>query len=90
MKAFASEIHSGKIRSGSGQTFGHVLLIGIGGSALGPQFVADALGSVADPMKIHFLDNTDPDNLTRLIAHADDLTKREMAQLREVCAQLTL
>ena len=27
--------------------FRHVLLIGIGGSALGPQFVADALGIFA-------------------------------------------
>ena len=43
MKAFAAEIHSGKIRSGGGQTFRNILLIGIGGSALGPQFVADAL-----------------------------------------------
>src|SRR5438477_770947 len=66
IKAFAAEIHSGKIRSGSGQPFRHVLLIGIGGSELGPQFVADALGSVADPLKIHFFDNTDPDGFDRV------------------------
>jgi glucose-6-phosphate isomerase len=40
--------------------FKHVLLIGIGGSALGPQFVSDALGSRRDPMDIFFFDNTDP------------------------------
>lgn len=36
------------------------------------------------------LDNIDPDNLTRLIAHAEGLVKEEMGQLREVCAQLAL
>jgi glucose-6-phosphate isomerase len=71
IKAFAAEVHSGKIRSGGGQPFRHVLLIGIGGSALGPQFVADALGSVADPMKIHFFDNTDPDGFDRVFAQLE-------------------
>ncbi len=61
IRAFASEIHaSGK--------FTHVLLIGIGGSALGPQFVADALGSNVDKAKILFLDNTDPDGFDRVFA----------------------
>src|SRR5207248_2260818 len=71
MKTFAADIHSGKIQSGGGQTFRHVLLIGIGGSALGPQFVGDALGSVTDPMKIHFCDNTDPDGFDRVFARLE-------------------
>ena len=41
---FASDIHVGRIAATDGRPFEHVLLIGIGGSALGPQFVADALG----------------------------------------------
>ena len=40
--------------------------IGIGGSALGPQFVADALGSRRDPMDIYFFDNTDSDGFNRV------------------------
>ena len=41
--------------------FTRVLSIGIGGSALGPMFVADALGNPAsDRMKVDFIDNTDP------------------------------
>jgi glucose-6-phosphate isomerase len=40
-------------------------LIGIGGSALGPQFIADALGQATDPLDIYFLDNTDPDGFDR-------------------------
>src|SRR5689334_127726 len=39
IKAFAADVHSGKTQSGARQTFRHILLIGIGGSALGPQFV---------------------------------------------------
>jgi glucose-6-phosphate isomerase len=61
IKSFAADIHAGKIANEKGEHFKHVLLIGIGGSALGPQFVADALGSSGDPMDIYFFDNTDPD-----------------------------
>jgi len=41
---FASDVHVGRIAAPSGRPFEHLLLIGIGGSALGPQFIADALG----------------------------------------------
>src|ERR1044072_9257861 len=40
IKTFAADIHAGKITAENGKTFEHVLLIGIGGSALGPQFVS--------------------------------------------------
>src|SRR4029077_9590964 len=61
IKKFASDVHSGKIKTAADKKFAHVLLIGIGGSALGPQFIADALGTSRDPMDIYFFDNTDPD-----------------------------
>ena len=45
-----------------------LLAIGIGGSALGPMFVADALGrGAADRMSVAFLDNTDPDGIARTL-----------------------
>ena len=72
IKSFAADVHSGKIVAANGKKFAHILLIGIGGSALGPQFVADALGSVVDPMDIYFLDNTDPDGFDRVFAKIDD------------------
>src|SRR5438046_10451544 len=50
-----------------------MLHIGIGGSALGPQLVADALGSARDPMDIFFFDNTDPDGFDRVFERLDDL-----------------
>lgn len=68
VKKFASEVHSGAVRSPTGARFRRVLSIGIGGSALGPQFVAEALGDPAhDKMEIHFLDNTDPDGFARVL-----------------------
>jgi glucose-6-phosphate isomerase len=44
-------------------------VIGIGGSALGPQLVAHALGQPRrDKMAVHFLDNTDPDGIDLVFA----------------------
>jgi glucose-6-phosphate isomerase len=67
--AFAAQVHgAGLIK--------HVLVVGIGGSALGPQFVSDALGTDADPIRLHFLDNTDPDGMDRVLgALAPELAK---------------
>jgi glucose-6-phosphate isomerase len=73
IKKFAKDVHAGKITAENGTRFAHLLLIGIGGSALGPQFVADALGSEPDPMDIYFLDNTDPDGFDRVFNRMDDL-----------------
>jgi len=66
IRKFASDIHVGRIPAPGGRPFEHVLLIGIGGSALGPQFVAEALGASNDRMDIFFFDNTDPDGFDRV------------------------
>lgn len=66
IKQFAGEVHAGKIAPQTSERFKHILLIGIGGSALGPQFIADALGRADDPLDIYFLDNTDPDGFDRV------------------------
>jgi glucose-6-phosphate isomerase len=64
IKDFAAKIHSGAIKAPGGAKFTHVLVIGIGGSALGPQFVNHALGQpVTDKMAVSFFDNTDPDGI---------------------------
>jgi glucose-6-phosphate isomerase len=63
IKQFANRVHSGEL-AGSHGAFTDILVIGIGGSALGPQFIAHALGSPSsDKMRIHFFDNTDPDGI---------------------------
>jgi len=68
IKQFAADVHTGKIKTASNDKFQHLLLIGIGGSALGPQFIANSLGSSRDPMDIYFFDNTDPDGFDRVFA----------------------
>ena len=67
VKAFASGIHKGEILNPSGEKFTDLLLIGIGGSALGPQLAVDALTDHTAPMKIHYFDNTDPDGMDRIL-----------------------
>src|SRR5690242_6281729 len=66
VQRFASDVHVGRISAPSGRPFEHVLVIGIGGSALGPQFISDALGSNTDPLNLFYLDNTDPDGIDRV------------------------
>jgi glucose-6-phosphate isomerase len=69
IKTFAADVHSGKIKPPTAAQFTRVLSIGIGGSALGPEFVADALGHpLTDKMYVHFIDNTDPDGIARVLA----------------------
>jgi glucose-6-phosphate isomerase len=68
IKSFAAKIHTGQLRSPSASQYTRMLSIGIGGSALGPMFVADALGNPAgDKMKVTFIDNTDPDGIARTL-----------------------
>ncbi|MBK8476653.1 MAG: glucose-6-phosphate isomerase [Opitutaceae bacterium] len=65
---FAGRVHRGEITGPKGP-FKHVLVIGIGGSALGPQFVREALGQPqADKLTVWFFDNTDPDGMDNVLA----------------------
>jgi glucose-6-phosphate isomerase len=68
IKTFTADVHSGAIKPPTAPRFRHALSIGIGGSALGPQFVAEALGDPGtDRMAVAFLDNTDPDGFARTL-----------------------
>jgi glucose-6-phosphate isomerase len=67
IRSFVSKVHNGVITGQQAQAFSHFVLVGIGGSALGPQLVAEALGNRADIMRPHFVDNTDPDGIRRTL-----------------------
>jgi glucose-6-phosphate isomerase len=69
---FQQKVHSGEIHPPSGGKFTDILSIGIGGSALGPQFVAQALAPNNPPLQIHFIDNTDPAGIDQVIAGIGD------------------
>jgi glucose-6-phosphate isomerase len=77
IREFADKIHRGEIAAPAGP-FTHVLLVGIGGSALGPQFVARALGTAEDPLEIRFIDNTDPDGIDHVLAGLGDHLARTL------------
>ncbi|KAJ0263350.1 Glucose-6-phosphate isomerase 1 [Hirschfeldia incana] len=68
--SFSDDIISGKIKPPSSPAgrFTQILSVGIGGSALGPQFVAEALAPDNPPLKIRFIDNTDPAGIDHQIA----------------------
>ena len=68
IQKFADEIHQNKLQPQKADSFRNVLLLGIGGSALGPQFLQNALASEADQMRFYFLDNTDPDGIDQVMA----------------------
>lgn len=71
IKEFAAKVHNGEIKGKNG-AFKNVLVIGIGGSALGPQFVAQALGTPGkDKLTPYFMDNTDPDGFDSVFAALD-------------------
>src|SRR5690606_38781032 len=81
---FAREVHAGRVAPATARRFTDVLLIGIGGSALGPQLVADALGGAGgatgkrDRMRMHYFDNTDPDGFNSVLAAIDGRLKSTM------------
>jgi glucose-6-phosphate isomerase len=65
----AAKIHSGAMSPERGERFLHAVVVGIGGSSLGPLLVAEALGVHPERgLTLHFVDNTDPDGIDRLVA----------------------
>ena len=75
IKAFAEKIHSGKIAGSTGKPFQHIVVIGIGGSYLGTEFVSEALGAFADKqIRIHYLANVDIHNFGKIASCIDPET----------------
>jgi glucose-6-phosphate isomerase len=70
VRAFASAVRSGAERTDDGRAFTDLLHVGIGGSALGPQLLVDACAGGG--LRVHFLDNTDPDGIARVLAAIGD------------------
>lgn len=67
IKKFARRLHQAEIKGARGNKFSRALVVGIGGSALGPQLVADCFTRREQPMQILFCDNTDPDGIRRTL-----------------------
>ncbi len=69
---FVRKIDAGTILSSAGKAYQTILLIGIGGSALGPQFIARAL-QYKSKRKLFFFDNTDPEGFEDTLNLIGDL-----------------
>lgn len=69
IETFSKKVHTGAIHPPQATRFTDIISIGIGGSALGPQFVAAALAPDFPLLDIHFIDNTDPAGIDRILTH---------------------
>ena len=75
IKDFAAKVRGGDIAPPGESRFTDVLSVGIGGSALGPQFVSKALVEANPSVNIHFIDNTDPVGIDNTFAEIGDRLK---------------
>ena len=71
--ALADAVRSGRHRGYTGKPFETVVVIGIGGSQLGPELVVDALHA-PDAPDVRFLSNIDGDAAVRTLAGLDPAT----------------
>ncbi len=72
IKAFSDQVHDGTIRGSTGKRFRHVVVIGIGGSYLGTEFVSTALKSYADRgIDLYYLSNVDIHNFGAIVREID-------------------
>ena len=78
ISAFTQKVHTGAIHPPGATKFTDILSIGIGGSALGPQFVAQALSPISPPLAIHFIDNSDPTGIDHILTRLQDRLDRTL------------
>ncbi len=71
LKDFAAKVHSGEITAPNGSLFNTLLIVGIGGSALGPQLVTEAIGKDSK-LDTFYFDNTDPQGADNVIEKIGD------------------
>lgn len=77
VKLFSADVIANKIRGYEGTPFTDVVVVGIGGSGLGPQFLEHCFrGHVSRDkagLRLHFIDNTDPDGCAQVIGELSNL-----------------
>lgn len=72
IKTFCGDIENHRIMGSTGKPFSRIVVVGIGGSYLGTEFISTALTAYADKgMAIEFLANVDIHNFGRIQSKAD-------------------
>ncbi len=74
MSQFAESVRAGERRGHTGKQFRDVVNIGIGGSDFGPRMVCDALASLVDGPRPHFVANVDATDLLDVLKNIDPAT----------------
>ena len=84
VQAFASSVRRGTVHGADGP-FEHLIHVGIGGSALGPQLACHALPGRADGLAVHFLDNADPQTIDSLTSALTGKLARTLVSVVSKC-----
>lgn len=72
IKSFSAKVHQGAITGSTGRPIRHVVVVGIGGSYLGTEFVSTALQALADKdIELHYLSNVDIHNFGAIVRRID-------------------
>ena len=72
IRVFSERIQDGKLMGSTGKSLSEIVVVGIGGSYLGTECVADALLPYASKkVRLHFLANVDPCDFARVIRVID-------------------
>ncbi len=72
---FSNQVRTGEICGSTGKKFTHAVVVGIGGSYLGCEFVYTALRQTIRPkISLHFLSNVDIDNFSAVSDQVDPET----------------
>ena len=71
MRVFSQAVRDGQWKGATGAKFTHVLALGIGGSALGPQLAIEALRADADGPEVRFVANIDAAQFDDAVAGLD-------------------
>ncbi|MDD5180559.1 MAG: glucose-6-phosphate isomerase [Gallionellaceae bacterium] len=91
MRRFSGAVRDGSLCGYTGKPFRDVVNIGIGGSALGPLMVSEALKPYGDPqLNVHFVSNVDATDLIETLKRLDPETTLFVVSSKTFTTQETL
>lgn len=72
VKTFVEKVHNGEIRGSTGKRIRHIVNIGIGGSAIGPRMVCQALGKYRNSdIRVDYISSIDAEPIVSLLESLD-------------------
>ncbi|MGC2456789.1 MAG: glucose-6-phosphate isomerase [Gallionellaceae bacterium] len=90
MRLFSKYVRNGELRGYTGKLFRDIVNIGIGGSALGPQMVCEALKHYGAQLSAHFVSNVDATDLVETLKRLDPETTLFIVSSKTFTTQETL